>query len=74
MQKEYIFKIHHHSYRNLKEYSITVGIVKGKNIDEAKQKIWEKYGSDYTSFHDDEIEEIIKNEDIKAFGVLLQGS
>lgn len=72
--KEYIFKIHHHSYRTGQKYSTEVGIMKAKNEDEAKEKIWEKYGSDNSSFHDDEIKEIPKEEDTRTFGVLIQGS
>ena len=47
--KEYIFKIHHHSYRTGQKYSTEVGIMKAKNEDEAKEKIalFEKFGWDH---------------------------
>lgn len=72
--KLYIFEIHHHSYRTGQKYSTEVGIMKARNEDKAKEKIWEKYGGDNSSFHDDEIEEIPKEWDTQTIKVLLQGS
>lgn len=72
--KEYLFKIHHHSYQTGQKYSTEIGIVKAKNINEAKDKIWLKYGNDNSTFNDDEIEEIPREEESKTYGVLLQRS
>lgn len=73
-KKLYLFKIHHHSYRTGQKYSTEVGIMKARNLEEAKEKIWKEYGTNNTSFHDDEIKEIPKEEDTRTFGVLIQGS
>lgn len=73
-EKLYLFKIHHHSYRTGKKYCTEVGIIKARNEKEAKEKIWEKYGSDNSTFNDEEIEEIPKEVETKTLGVLLQGS
>lgn len=67
----YLFKVHHHNHRTGKIYSTTVGIMKAKDIEEAKEKIWKEYGNNCASFHDDEIEEVNEHEDTKAFGILV---
>jgi hypothetical protein len=47
--KLYFYNISHFHQRDNHEVGITVGVLYAKDEEDAKQKVWDKHGNDYTA-------------------------